>query len=60
MFNFNANYIHLTKTKMKVFVLLIIIFVRKSQSGWDRIWNEEFDDKIIDTNKWQIVTYCDG
>jgi hypothetical protein len=60
MFNFNANYMYLTETKMKVFVLLVIILVRESQSGWDLIWNEEFDDKIIDTNKWKIYNSCPG
>ncbi len=54
---------HLTETKMKVFVLFVIILVRESQSGWDLIWNEEFDDKIIDTNKWEIeneLNSCHG
>ncbi len=48
---------------MKVFVLFVIILVRESQSGWDLIWNEEFDDKIIDTNKWEIeneLNSCHG
>jgi hypothetical protein len=42
---------HLIETKMKVFVLFIIILVRESHSGWDLIWNEEFDDEIFGINK---------
>jgi hypothetical protein len=37
--------------------------VRKSQSGWDLIWNEEFIETIIDTDKWQIeneLVSCHG
>jgi hypothetical protein len=45
---------YLTETKMKVFLLFVIILVRESQSGWDLVWNEEFDGKIINTNKWEI------
>jgi hypothetical protein len=39
---------------MKLLVLFVIIVVRESQSDWRLIWNEEFDDEIIDTNKWEI------
>jgi hypothetical protein len=44
---------------MKILVLFVIILVKESQSGWDLIWNEEFGDKIIDTNKWEIMTEVD-
>ncbi len=47
---------HLNETKMKVFVLLVIILARESHSGWNRIWNEEFDDEIFGINKWEIYT----
>jgi hypothetical protein len=50
---------HLIETKMKIFVLFVIIIVRESQSGWDLIWNEEFNDKIINPNKWEIITRVD-
>jgi hypothetical protein len=39
---------------MKLLVLFLIVVVRESQSGWHLIWFDEFSDKIIDTNKWEI------
>jgi hypothetical protein len=50
---------------MIFFVLLHVffIFVRESYSGWNMTWNEEFDNKIIDTNKWEIeneINACHG
>jgi hypothetical protein len=48
---------------MKLLVLFLIIFVRRSQSGWDLIWNEEFNQTTIDTNKWEIeneLVSCHG
>jgi len=48
---------------MKILVLFVIILVKESQSGWDLIWNEEFGDKIINTNKWEIedeLNSCHG
>jgi hypothetical protein len=44
---------------MKLLVLFLIVVVRESQSGWDLIWNEEFGDKIIDTNKWETENELD-
>jgi hypothetical protein len=40
-----------------------MIFIRESQSGWNLMWNEEFDSEIIDSNKWEIeneLNSCQG
>jgi hypothetical protein len=48
---------------MKLLVLFLIVLVRESQSVWNLIWFDEFDDKNIDTNKWEIedeLNSCHG
>jgi hypothetical protein len=50
---------------MKYFMLfvVIVISVTQSMSEWILKWNEEFDDVVIDTNKWDIENewgHCHG
>jgi len=45
---------------MKLLALFVIVLVRESQSGWHLVWNEEFGDEIIDTNKCEIENEIDS
>jgi hypothetical protein len=40
--------------KFLVLFVVIVILVKQSMSEWVLKWNDEFDDDVIDTNKWEI------
>jgi beta-glucanase (GH16 family) len=40
--------------KLLLLFVVIVILVRQSKSEWVLKWNDEFDDEVIDTNKWEI------
>jgi hypothetical protein len=46
-------------TKMKLLALFFIIFMRETESGWNLIWNEEFNNETIDANKWEVENESD-
>ena len=40
--------------KFLVLFVVIVILVRQSMSKWVLNWFDEFDNEVIDTNKWEI------
>ncbi len=49
--------------KFLVLFVVIVILVRQSMSEWVLKWNDEFDNKTIDANKWDIeneLQWCNG
>jgi beta-glucanase (GH16 family) len=45
--------------KSLVLYVVIVILVRQSMSEWVLEWEDEFDNKAIDTNKWEIENESD-
>jgi hypothetical protein len=49
--------------KFLVLFVVIVILVRQSMSKWVLKWGDEFDDELINTNKWEIENesgQCNG
>jgi len=35
-------------------LLLSAVLIKESESKWNLVWNDEFDNSTLDTDKWQI------
>jgi hypothetical protein len=40
-------------------VILIVLLVKESYGGWNLIWNDEFDNQTLDTEKWEVENELD-